>query len=450
MIKKEKLYYLAGLIGSKIPFFLLIPILSFYFNKTQVGKIDLILVTVTLSIPLISLQLGEAAFRFLKEFLKSKTKIISTTIIGLSFNGLFFLIIVLIFFLWLDFQEIILFIIIFMSSFIINNLLLIYRGLNEIKSYALLGTLSGSFTIILIFSFLNESTTLKEVSLLFGLAHLLAVIISLLESSILKNISFSKFNKKLFCSLLIYSLPLIPNSISWWFIDLGNRYVIRFTLGEEFLGVFAVAARYIVMIAFINSFFLLLWQDNYLKNRISKSKLKSDFYQFIKIQLSLVIFLVSISYYLIKFGAGVEFLDSYKLVGPIALSQFFSSLSAYAGVDYLKTKKTKKLFYSTLKGGLANILFALVLVNFFGLYGIVFSSMIGFLLTFYLRLKDSPNLKSLFKMFEKKLYIVILVMSLIYIVQLFGSPPVIITTFIIVFIGLLYWNKRIILNKIIK
>ena len=159
MIKKEKLYYLAGLIGSKIPFFLLIPILSFYFNKTQVGKIDLLLVTVTLSIPLISLQLGEAAFRFLKEFLKSKTKIISTTIIGLSFNGLFFLIIVLIFFLWLDFQEIILFIIIFMSSFIINNLLLIYRGLNEIKSYALLGTLSGSFTIILIFSFLLKAVS---------------------------------------------------------------------------------------------------------------------------------------------------------------------------------------------------------------------------------------------------------------------------------------------------
>jgi len=247
LLNKEKLYYLAGLIGSKTPFFLLIPILSFYFNKSQVGKIDLILVTVTLSIPLISLQLGEASFRFLKEFLNSKTKIISTTIIGLSVNALFFLILVIIFFLWFDFQEIILFAIIFMSSFIVNNLLLIYRGLNKITSYALLGFLSGSFTMILIFWFLNKSTTLQEVSILFGIAHLIAVIISLLESSILKDFSFSKFNKKLIYSLLIYSLPLIPNSISWWFIDLGNRYVIRFTLGEEYLGVFAVAARYIAV-----------------------------------------------------------------------------------------------------------------------------------------------------------------------------------------------------------
>lgn len=441
---------MAGLIGSKTPFFLLIPILSFYFNKSQVGKIDLILVTVTLFIPLISLQLGEASFRFLKQFLNSKTKIISTTIIGLTANALFFSSLVVIFFLMFGFKEIILFAVIFMSSFIVNNLLLIYRGLNEIKSYALLGFLSGSFTLILIFFFINQRTTLQDVSVLFGISHFLAVIISLFKSSILKDFSFSKFNKKIMYSLLIYSLPLIPNSISWWFIDLGNRYVIRLTLGEEYLGVFAVAARYIVMIAFINSFFLLLWQDNYLDDRISKLELKSNFHDFFKIQLSIVIFLISISYYLIKFGAGAEFIDSYKLVGPIALSLFFSSLSAYAGVEYLKTKKTKKLFFSTLKGGFVNIILALVLVNFLGLYGIVLSSMIGFIFTFYLRVKDSQNLKSLFKVIERKLYVGILVMSLIYLIQILGSVPVIITTCVIVLIGLIYWNKKIILDTIVK
>gem|GEM_PF-4543647 len=450
MINREKLYYLLGLIGSRAPFFLLIPILSFYFNKSQVGKIDLILVTVTLLIPLISLQLGEATFRFLKQFITSRSKIISTALIGLALNSLIFVIVSYLVFIWFGFEEIIWFAIIFISSFLVNNLLLVYRGLNNIKSYALLGVLSGSISLILIFSLLRLDTSILEISFFFGIGHLIAIVVSLFESSVLKNISFLKFNKKLHYSLLLYSLPLIPNAISWWFTDLGNRYVIKFALGEEALGIFAVAARYIVMIAFINNFFLLLWQDDYLEEKTSEMGLKSNFDQYIKIQLSIIIFVISISYYLIKLGAGEEFIDSYKYVGPIGLSLFFSSLSAYAGVEYLKTKKTKLLFFSTLKGALANTILAIVLVNFIGLYGIVLSSIIGFLFTFYLRLKGSIKLRNLFDSIKKQLSIGFLIMLFVYLIQLFGSPLIIILTFIIVFIGLLNWNKKFILNIITK
>lgn len=450
MINREKLYYLLGLIGSRAPFFLLIPILSFYFNKSQVGKIDLILVTVTLLIPLISLQLGEATFRFLKQFITSRSKIISTALIGLALNSLIFVIVSYLVFIWFGFEEIIWFAIIFISSFLVNNLLLVYRGLNNIKSYALLGVLSGSISLILIFSLLRLDTSILEISFFFGIGHLIAIVVSLFESSVLKNISFLKFNKKLLYSLLLYSLPLIPNAISWWFTDLGNRYVIKFALGEEALGIFAVAARYIVMIAFINNFFLLLWQDDYLEEKTSEMGLKSNFDQYIKIQLSIIIFVISISYYLIKLGAGEEFIDSYKYVGPIGLSLFFSSLSAYAGVEYLKTKKTKLLFFSTLKGALANTILAIVLVNFIGLYGIVLSSIIGFLFTFYLRLKGSIKLRNFFDSIKKQLSIGFLIMLFVYLIQLFGSPLIIILTFIIVFIGLLNWNKKFILNIITK
>jgi O-antigen/teichoic acid export membrane protein len=450
LINREKLYYLLGLIGSRAPFFLLIPILSFYFNKSQVGKIDLILVTVTLLIPLISLQLGEATFRFLKQFITSRSKIISTALIGLALNSLIFVIVSYLVFIWFGFEEIIWFAIIFISSFLVNNLLLVYRGLNNIKSYALLGVLSGSISLILIFFLLRLDTSILEISFFFGIGHLIAIVVSLFESSVLKNISFLKFNKKLLYSLLLYSLPLIPNAISWWFTDLGNRYVIKFALGEEALGIFAVAARYIVMIAFINNFFLLLWQDDYLEEKTSEMGLKSNFDQYIKIQLSIIIFVISISYYLIKLGAGEEFIDSYKYVGPIGLSLFFSSLSAYAGVEYLKTKKTKLLFFSTLKGALANTILAIVLVNFIGLYGIVLSSIIGFLFTFYLRLKGSIKLRNLFDSIKKQLSIGFLIMLFVYLIQLFGSPLIIILTFIIVFIGLLNWNKKFILNIITK
>ena len=200
MINREKLYYLLGLIGSRAPFFLLIPILSFYFNKSQVGKIDLILVTVAWLIPLISLQLGEATFRFLKQFIISRSKIISTALIGLALNNLIFTIVI-----YLVFEETIWFTIILISSFFVNNHLLVHRGLNNVRSYALLDVLSGSISLILIFFLLRVDTSILEISFFFGLGHLIAITVSLFESSILKNISFLKFNKKLLYSLLLYS-----------------------------------------------------------------------------------------------------------------------------------------------------------------------------------------------------------------------------------------------------
>jgi O-antigen/teichoic acid export membrane protein len=450
LVSKEKIYYLIGLIGSRSPFFLLIPILSFYFTKSEVGKLDLILVTVILLIPIVTLQLGEATFRFLKEFLNSKTKIISTAISGLLINSLFFLLLCYFLFIWFRREEILWFLIIFLSSLIVNNLLLIFRGLNNIKSYALLGILSGSISLLLIFFFLTNSTTLLDIAILFGIGHIIAVLISIVESSILEVVRISSISKNLLFVLLVYSLPLIPNAISWWFIDLGNRYIISLTLGEEYLGIFAVAARYIVLIAFINNFFLLLWQDTYLKNRIFKDELKDNFNQFIDIQLSIIIFVTSISYFLIKFGAGSEFIDSYKFVAPISISLFISSLSAYAGVEYLKTKKTKLLFFSTLKGGILNVIVALLLVNFLGLYGIVLGSITGFFFTFYIRLKHSTKLQLLYRPIFEKLVIGLFIVIIIYLVQLYGNQVLKILTSIIVLLSLIYWNRKIISNKLKK
>jgi O-antigen/teichoic acid export membrane protein len=450
MLGKEKFYYLIGLIGSKSPFFLLIPLLSFYFNKSQIGKIDLILVTVTLLLPLISFQLGEASFRFLKEYSNSKVKIITTALICILINLVAFASLSYAYYLFSEIQEVLWFTLIFIASTVISNLLLIYRGLNKIKSYALLGLMSGSFSLILISVTLSQTISVLNIAIMFSIGHFAALVVSLYESSFLKYFKFAKFSKKLLYSLLLYSIPLIPNAVSWWFIDLGNRYIINFTLGDEYLGIFAVAARYIVIIAFINNFFLLLWQDYYLSESSNKDELGFNFEHFVKVQISIIILVISISFYLIKFGAGDEFIDSYKYVGPIGLSLFISSLSAYAGVEYLKIKKTKQLFISTLIGGLVNIILAFILVNFLDLYGIVLSSIIGFLITLYLRLKDSYVLIKLFKKIKYKLLGGVLTMSIVYIIQLSGSPLLIITAFFLVLLGLLIWNKQNINKYIIK
>lgn len=409
----------------------------------------MILVTVTLLIPLISFQIGEASYRYLKEYQNSSTKIISTTILFLLFNLTVFLLVALFLYYFLEWNEILWFVVICASSFMLHNLLLIYRGLNLIKSYALLGSLSGAFTLFFIVFVLLHSPTILNISICFGIGHFIAIAISLWESSILYKIKLLSWNKTLLLRLFFYSLPLIPNAISWWLIDLGNRYIIKFTIGEEANGIYAVAARYIVLIAFLNSFFLLIWQDKYLENKLTEGKLKHKLSNFVKLQLSIVLFVFAISYYLISFGAGNEFMEAYKLVGPIAFSLFLSSLSAFVGVEFLKKKNTKLLFYSTLIGGGVNLICSLCLVNFIGLYAIALGSLLGFLSTLILRLRKSIEIKGQLESCKRKIILGSLIMLFVYIVQLSEKAFLIIPSLVVIFIGLLLWNKNTLI-KILK
>jgi O-antigen/teichoic acid export membrane protein len=410
----------------------------------------LILVTVTLLIPLISFQIGDASYRYLKEYLNSSTKIISTTVFFLLFNLTVFLLVSFFLYYVLEWNEILWFVIICLSSLVVHNLLLIYRGLNLIKSYALLGSLSGIFTLVFILYILFDNPTILNISICFGIGHFIAVVISLWESSILNKIKFRSWNKALFLRLLYYSLPLIPNATSWWLIDLGNRYIIKFTMGEEANGVYAVAARYIVVLAFINGFFLMIWQDYYLSKKATLDHSRERLSTYFKVQTSIILAITSCSYLLIYLGAGDDFLEAYRYLGLICLSSFFSFLSAIVGVEYLKTKKTKFLFTSTLLGGLINVTISLLLVNYFGLYGIAIGSLLGFVSTFIIRVNKSHDLKKVFTFTVKTPLKYLMLFILIYCLQFLENLIVCGLVGIMTIVTLIYHNKKLLLSIIIR
>lgn len=196
-------------------------------------------------------------------------------------------------------------------------------------------------------------------------------------------------NKQILLNLLKYSWPLLPNAISWWLIDLGNRFIILIYLNEAYNGIYAVSARLAGIIALINSVFILSWQDYAISQLKNDTDLISQgsviFKKYLTLELTAVIFLTSISNYIVRFTTNNEYAEAANYLPLLLFSAALSAFCAFFGALYLREKNTVGVFTTTLVGGLVNIILSILLIKPIGLFGVAIGSIFGFLTTLVIR-----------------------------------------------------------------
>lgn len=328
------------------------------------------------------------------------------------------------------------------------------RGQGKTSIYAFLGFLNAFLTVVSIgvaLIFFNQDLESVLWAMIIGQGVSLAVVI--IASKIylfidLKLFSFTAFNK-----LITYSWPLVPNAISWWLIDLGNRYIILFYLGESFNGTYAIAARYAGIIALVNSIFILSWQDRLISMDISSAEeeakeMSKIFNLFMVFELSLVVFLSAISFYLIRYTTAGIVHDSHYYLPILLISSMMASFSAFLGAYYLKLKRTKSILFSTLLGGIVNIIFCILFVRQFKLYAISIGSLLGFTTMFLYRAID---FRTITKNFNYGLFLILMLADVLIIWSKVFENSWVNMTLIFISTLLFFWlNKELILQIIKK
>ena len=63
-----------------------------------------------------------------------------------------------------------------------------------------------------------------------ALANGLCSLYLFIKLKLYKNIDFKLVDKKLIKDMYKYSLPLVPNGISWWIVNISDRTIISFVL----------------------------------------------------------------------------------------------------------------------------------------------------------------------------------------------------------------------------
>lgn len=399
----NSIIFAIGNLGTKFIVFFLVPIYTYYLSTAEYGQVDLLTTTLSLMLPLINLSIFDAVFRFVMDLKYEKHHIllnaIMITIIGFLLLVSFYPI--LSFLLPLEDNVVIFYLILLFQS--INASLSQYiRAVGEVKLFALNGMLNALLMLILNIVFLIYfNMGLSGYLYAFLISNLICCLFLYIFSDIKKIFVWrnrNKLNVKLIREMLVYSMPLIPNTLMWWIMALSDRFVITIFLGLGANGIYAVANKIPNLLSIANTIFFQAWQITAVEEADSKKKdiLFSKVFEVFSVMMLVVASILILNVKpIINLLASADFFLAWKYVPFLILGTVFSSFAGFLGTNYIATKKTKGVFKTSLIGGVINIVLNFSLIPFIGINGASISTMVSFFLIWLIRIKDTKKFVSI-------------------------------------------------------
>ncbi|MGT2752204.1 lipopolysaccharide biosynthesis protein [Streptococcus porcinus] len=455
MNRKNELFKNTIIIGignifTKAISFLLVPLFTIWLTPSQYGDYDLLFSYVSLVVPILTLQLEQAVLRYtLDDKLKGEIYF-RTCIILILINSALFSII---FGSLVDFQYHLSFTFCAVMFALQVHCTEYLRGLNELKSYSIANILCGFSTIIFSSIFVyHMKLGVDGLLIAFGLAYFITSISIIISKRLYINFNSETFDPKVLRMLMIYSLPLLPNAISWWITNVSDRTIIKIFLGSSMNGIYAVSTKIPTLIAVFYSIFNLAWQQSAITSAKDEIKKRREFYNSTFKQLFLFLFssalcLIAITPFLYKYFLGHEYIDGINIVPILILATVFLNLAQYFGGILLGNMDSKSNGLTTVVGAVVNLILNFLLISFIGIYAAAISTMISYIIMFAMRL---AKLKELFdvKKISQHVILGMLGISILSFVVIFGNN---IIQILMVFISILIFiisNRNIFLNVV--
>lgn len=395
------LIYTIGTFGSKILSFLLIPFFSYYLTKSDMGIYDISISIVSLCVPLISMQISNSSYRWLintdeKDILIRK-KIVTNSLfisfVGLAIYTIFYYLINL--FLEIKYANYIYGLTI--STSILPLFQYILRGFKLTKYFSIAGIINAFLILLLnIFFLVVFEFGIEGLFISTMIANIITIIFIMVIIKINKLIIFNRVDLDLSKKMLGYSLPLVPNTMSWWLINSADKFLILYFLSAEMNGIYAISTRFPTILMIINSIFLLSWQDYILEAKDNDQNFGNKLFdKFLNFQFGTILVLVSFSELVVYLMISKDYYESFKYMPFLYLGSLYSALAGYLSASYLKIKSTTKILTTSIISGIINLIICVLLLKYIGLYASAIGSFIGYLVMFILRFKSSKNILKL-------------------------------------------------------
>lgn len=246
------------------------------------------------------------------------------------------------------------------------------------------------------------------------LAHITGALFFLFFAKIYQQVDKSRINWSLLKSMIIFSAPLVINSVSWWISNFCDRYVLEYFISAGAVGIYSVAAKIPALISSISSVFMQAWTLSAIRE-YEKGNNK-EFYSSVFELYSCIVFLTgAIIIAMIKpfmmFFVGKDFVSSWEYIPVLLIGAIFSGISSFFGNIYTAAKRNTGVMITTLAGAGINILLNLVLIPKLGIHGAVTATMLSYFLIALFRMIDSKKYLN-FRIKYQKLCLAITIISI--------------------------------------
>jgi len=381
-----------GQLSSKIFTFLLLPVYTSLLSPDDFGTIDALQTVISLALYFVTLQIENAVFRFIIENRTNKENqisyVTSAGVVLLAMAGTSTIVIGVINFLYMIPYVILVTLSLWTQSLylFVSNLA---RGLGKNTDYSIT-SFAVTVSSLIINIVLIVDLKIGAVAILVALAfsNLIGFCWLFLRLHIWQLIKFSTVNKMKIQEMLRYSLPLIPNAISWWIANTSDRLIIICYLGTAFNGIYAAANKIPTIYTTIFTVFNTAWTESVSlaindsdRDTYINSMLDSGFKLFSFINMGIIV-CVSISF---KWLIGEQYTEAYNHIFILLVAIFINSMCSLFGGVLGGLKNTKVIGWTTVVGAIVNAVINFSLIQNIGLYAASVSTLISYLIIYIFR-----------------------------------------------------------------
>ena len=399
MSEKARLIKNTGIIAigsfsTRIVSFLLLPLYTALLSASEYGDYDYIISVCTFVIPFITVLMEEGIFRFLldcKTF-EEKKEVISIGTVLVGGGTIVFLLITGIIFSVIDYTYagyFVLYTISCVSCAIINPVL---RGMGNVKGYAVYNFLLGAITVVLNVVFIAlfrlglQGMLFSTIIAHYGIAFIMAIYMKIWKYISIRSVSLLKMRE-----MLKYSIPLIPNKISWSIINLCDRIMIMNIVGSAATGVYAIAYKFPNLMDMVYGFFYQSWKES--SARVLADGGADEFYNSVyeylkKFMFSIVMGMTAFMPIMFKLLINESYIEALQYVPILWVATYFANISGFYGGIFTAYKDTKIMGTTTIVAAIINFVINIVAIWKIGIYAAALSTLISnFVVYIYRRIK---------------------------------------------------------------
>lgn len=394
---------MIGNFSSKILVFLLVPFYTRILTTGEYGVYDLLYSTIQLIFPILSFNIIDGVMRFsigadkddLKKILCTGLKYICISIIVLSIGTV---LVMRVFHYEILEQYCFEFIMLYASYGIYNLAVQFAKGMEDVKGISIAGVIAtvvmigGNFFFLLI---VNQG--LRGYFYAFILSFIIPTLFLLGKDRMFEYLGIEILKLKpvgIGKDMVLYSIPLIFNTLSWHINNVADRYAVTWFQGVDVNGIYSVAYKIPAILSAVQVIFIQAWQLSAIKEFDSnkdKQFYNSTYNGCHIVMVLLCSGLICLTRVLAKLLFANDFYEAWIFVPTLLLYIVFNTLSGTVGGIFGAAKDTKTIANTAIAGALVNIVLNFVMVYLWGAEGAAVATVISSIVIWFLRIKASKK-----------------------------------------------------------
>ena len=387
----------AGTFGSKLLVFLMVRFYTGYLTPAEYGTADLITQTANLLIPLVSLDITDAVFRFAADRQGKRAEAFSVGLRVITLGSAGTLAVIAL----LQGVPAVRAYGFLLASFVIASC---YHGLcahfvraqGNTALFAVQGLFNTALFIGLNVLFLAVfHWGIRGYVLSTTAANLITTVLLIWKARLWRDVRPGPV-RGLRRQMPRYCVPLIPTAIFWWIMGVSDRYMVKWFLGSDANGIYAVAYKIPTILTILATVFMDAWQLSAIAESDGDRQARLRFFGRIWDAFASAVFLgaggiIALSPLLIRLLAEEAYYDAWRYIPVLTLSMA-AAFSNFLGSVYVVTKRSAASFWTSLSGAGTNIVLNLWLIPRMGIQEAAVATFASCLVVFLIRLVNARQL----------------------------------------------------------